>query len=300
MAKLPSPVVRAMARGGLKHVAGAPVPLSWRRAYLEGIARRLPLPADVTVRRTSLDGIPSIRVQPRSGTSALHVLHFHGGGFVAGSPRFSLSFAGHLALACGCTVELPDYRKAPEHPYPAAPKDAWTAYRALTESDIRPGRLVLAGDSAGAALALSVALKVRDRELPPPPAVVLLSPWIDLDAPRPDDRLRAADPVLSARATRRIARLYASPEQRHGASPARASLVGLPHLIVRCGERETLRPQVQEFVSRARAAAVPVTYQVLPKAWHDIHIFAAVATEAHRAVEELAATLIETTAATEP
>ncbi|MGK5551230.1 alpha/beta hydrolase [Actinomadura kijaniata] len=286
--------IHALMRVGVKHVLGAPIPLAWRRAYIEAVARQLPLPDGVTTQHLPLGDVASVRLRPSVESSLLHVLHLHGGGFVAGSPRLSLSFAGHLARACGCTVDLPDYRKAPEHPYPAAVQDAWTAYQALITSGVEPRRLIVAGESAGAALALSVALRARDERSSSPVAVVLLSPWIDLDAVNVGGRLRAADPVLSVRAAKRVARLYAPPDHFRRASPARSSLTGLPHLIVHCGQYEILRPQAEAFVTRARAAAVPVTYRVQPKMWHDVHAMAAIVPEAHHAVDELAATLLET------
>ncbi|MFI6515595.1 alpha/beta hydrolase fold domain-containing protein [Spirillospora sp. NPDC050679] len=288
MTTLRAATVRVALRIGVKHVIGARLPLAWRRAYLEAVARSLPLPEGVIAGRSPLGGIPSARLRPTAGASPLHVLHFHGGGFVAGSPRLSLSFAGHLARTCGCVVDLPDYRKAPEHPYPAALQDAWTAYRHLITSGTDPRNLVVAGDSAGAALALGVALRARDEGFPAPVALVLLSPWIRLDVLETGDELEKADPVLSAGAVERITRLYAPPDRQQEASPAKAPLTGLPPLVVHCGEREILRPQAEELVARARAAAVPITYWVLPGMWHTLHLMAAVLPEARHAVDVLA------------
>ncbi|WP_168212210.1 alpha/beta hydrolase [Actinomadura rubteroloni] len=289
-----------MVRIGFKHVIGAPIPLAWRRAYLEALARQLPLPDGVTTERLPIGGIPSVRLRPSTGVSPLHVLHFHGGGFVAGSPRLSLSFAGHLAEACGCTVDLPDYRRAPEHPYPAAPQDAWRAYQSLIESGVDSRNLIVAGESAGAALALSAALKARDEGAPPPAAVVMLSPWIELDTLSVGRRLKAADPALTEGAAKRTARLYAPPYCLKEASPALSSLAGLPCLIVHCGEYEILRPQAEAFVTRAKSAGVPVVYRVLPKMWHAVHVLAAVVPEGRHAVEQLADELVDVTTRQDP
>jgi acetyl esterase/lipase len=108
------------------------------------------------------------------------ILYFFGGGFVLGSPDTRRKTAGHLALAARTRVLVPNYRLAPEHPFPAAIDDAVHAYQWLVDHGGEPSKIVFAGDSAGGGLALSTALALRDRHLPMCAGIVALSPWADL------------------------------------------------------------------------------------------------------------------------
>ena len=90
------------------------------------------------------------------------ILYFFGGGFVLGSPDTRRKTAGHLALAAKARVLVPNYRLAPEHPFPAAIDDAVYAYQWLLDHGSDPSKTVLAGDSAGAGLAVSTAIALRD------------------------------------------------------------------------------------------------------------------------------------------
>lgn len=96
------------------------------------------------------------------------VLYFHGGGYIIGSSRTHRGITGHLARASGAMVIVPDYRLAPENPYPAALDDAETVYRALLDEGHPPASLSLAGDSAGGGLAVALAMRLRDKGLPCP------------------------------------------------------------------------------------------------------------------------------------
>jgi epsilon-lactone hydrolase len=107
-------------------------------------------------------------------------LFCHGGGFQVGSIRSHLNLIRRLADASRARVLAFDYRLAPEHKCPAALEDAVTVYRWLLDQGISAARIALAGDSAGGALAVGVAIAARDRGLPMPACIVLISPWLDL------------------------------------------------------------------------------------------------------------------------
>ena len=116
------------------------------------------------------------------------LLYFHGGGYRLGAPAGWAGFASGLAAASKKRIIVPDYRLAPEHPFPAALHDAMTVYRALLGDGGAP---FSGGDSAGGGLAAALALACRDLILTPPAGVVLLSPWLDLTC---TDHNRAGDP----------------------------------------------------------------------------------------------------------
>lgn len=108
------------------------------------------------------------------------LLYFHGGAYIFGSPRTHAGLASRIAAATGMVACLPDYRLAPEHPFPAALDDALTAYRALAEAPGAPARIVLGGDSAGGGLVLALLARICALDLPRPLMTFALSPWTDL------------------------------------------------------------------------------------------------------------------------
>jgi monoterpene epsilon-lactone hydrolase len=200
--------------------------------------------------------------------AALTVLHLHGGGYCVGSPRTPRSWAAHLSTATGARVVLPEYRLAPEHPYPAAFDDARAVWTELTAQ----GPVLLSGDSAGGGLALALALSLRDAGRPTPPAAILLSPWLDLGRDRrADPDLVRRDVLLSPSWLAACARAYAAPAAWTDplVSPLHASQAGLPPLLIQAGTDELLAPDAALLAARAQAAGTDVTYTRWPWLWHD-------------------------------
>jgi monoterpene epsilon-lactone hydrolase len=209
------------------------------------------------------DFIPAIG--PRNGAT---LIYLHGGGYVIGSPRL-FRFVSKLFARAGFDVFAPAYRLAPEHPFPAALDDAFRAYEALLAA--RQGPIVLAGDSAGGGLALSLMLRARDAGLPLPKAAALFSPWTDLAATGPSTRENEARDALF---TRRLivmgGRMVAGAANVRDPllSPLYADLSGLPPLIVHAGRDEALRDDSTRLVERARAAGTESEIELWPDVPH--------------------------------
>jgi cation diffusion facilitator CzcD-associated flavoprotein CzcO len=173
---------------------------------------------------------------------------------------------------------------APEHPYPAALDDALTAYRAVLDSGIDAGRVVVAGDSAGGGLALALALALRDAGEPLPAAIGMISPWLDLVPDHAGTR-RGRDPLLSTESLRAWARRYlrdADPADP-GASPLRGDLTGLPHLVLHSAARDPLAADADRLAGRVPG----IEYRRLDGLWHAPHLLAGVLPAARRAVGAL-------------
>jgi acetyl esterase/lipase len=219
------------------------------------------------------------------------VLYLHGGGFTTGSPATHRALATHLAAASGATVHVLDYRLAPEHPFPAALDDALAAYRELLDRGATPARTALAGDSAGGWLALTAALRLRDAGDPPPAALGLISPWLDLlGTTWPDDR---TDAMLRPAWLHRCARDFAGgigPDSSELA-PLEADLSGLPPVTMHVGSEEILLDDAVRLAHRARAAGVPVDLRRLDGLWHVAHASAGLVTASTAAVTALGAAL---------
>src|SRR5207247_9367885 len=151
-----------------------------RRAQYDKAERVFLTPADVAIDRVTAPTRPAEWLAPPGVRRNAVVLYLHGGGYVIGSPRSHRHLAAAIARAAGTRALLLDYRLAPEHPFPAALGDAVAAYQWLLAQGIAPGRVVVAGDSAGGGLTVATLLALRDRGLPRPAGGVCISPWVDL------------------------------------------------------------------------------------------------------------------------
>ncbi|HZJ55964.1 MAG TPA: alpha/beta hydrolase [Myxococcaceae bacterium] len=227
-------------------------------------------------RRGTLSGVPVTWVAPRSGPEPRLVLYAHGGGFTIGSSRAVRDLLSRLALASNARVLAVDYRLAPEHPWPAGVDDLREAWRAAL-AEHGPRQIVLAGDSAGGNLVLSLLLELRDRRDWLPAGAVLLSPWVDLACSAASFRTNADADVLDRQVLVREAAGYAAggdPGQP-SLSPLRADLAGLPPLYLQAGGAELFRDDVVAFAERARAAGVRATLDVFDDQVHDFQAFGA-------------------------
>jgi len=236
-----------------------------------------PMRSRVTRKDTVIGGVPVEVHQPRNARGPT-LLYFHGGGYAVCSPRTHRDLAARLAWSTGCRVVVPDYRKAPEAPFPAAFDDALAVCAALREAGV--DRLWLGGDSAGGGLAASTLLALRDRGLPMVDGAVLLSPWVDLTPAGHADHLDGELDYISPSVLATYAELYVGDRDSAdpAISPVHADLSGLPPVLVQLGGAETMRDQGERFVQRAQAAGSPV---VLDVADGMVHVYAAFAMVSH-------------------
>lgn len=219
-------------------------------------------PRGVSITPGEAGGVPGEWVDAQN--SDVTLLYLHGGGYVACSAEVYRGITVGFALN-GLRVFAPDYRRAPEHVFPAAIDDAVAVYRAL------PGKVVVAGDSAGGGLALGMLLTLRDAGDKLPAAVVLLSPWTDLAATGhslvTNDRRCA---LFRGSQIGRAALFYlgdADPKNPL-ASPLYADLSGLPPMLIHVGANETLLDDSTRLADRARAAGVEVELKIWPVVPH--------------------------------
>ncbi|WP_298828268.1 alpha/beta hydrolase fold domain-containing protein [uncultured Piscinibacter sp.] len=229
----------------------------------------LPTPGGARYTAAVLGGVPGEWVEAAQGDAAdTTLLYLHGGGFVGCSPHSHRSLTAALALQ-GLRVFVPDYRLAPEHPFPAAVLDVQAAWHAL-RAEV-PGRLVVAGDSAGGNLALGLMLALRDAGEPLPDAAVLFSPSTDLVGDSPSLRDNSErDAMFDGEQLDHLAVAYLAGADRAQplASPLRGDLRGLPPLMLQVGEDEVLRDDSLRLAQKAREAGVVVDLEVFPVVPH--------------------------------
>jgi monoterpene epsilon-lactone hydrolase len=281
-----SPVVvvaRTALRVAVKPVLRPEVPLRVQRSWLELLSLVAPLPPGVALEVTTAGGRPAERLVPVGAPADAAVLLLHGGGFMTCSPRTHRSFAARLAAAGGVAVTVPHYRRAPEHPYPAPVDDASAAYAELAAR----GSVAVVGDSAGGTLALLLARRLRDGAGPPPAALGLVSPFVDLTLAS-SDAYDGEDPYLNASWGRQGATAFVGGADPAALSPLHGDLSGLPPMLVHLSEHERLRPEGIELVERVRASGGSAELVVLPGLWHDVHLQCGLVAEAAQATDELA------------
>ena len=247
-----------------------------------------PVSDGVTVDELELAGIPTLRVTPTSGASDAHLLYFHGGAYLVGTPAGYLGLASRLALANDCTVYVPDYRLAPEHPFPTPILDCVQAYGGLLERGVDPNRVVFAGDSAGGSLTISVMVHARNRGWPLPAGGTAISPWCDLEHAGRSMRTREGiDPLCTRTALDAQARAFlqgARPEHPD-ASPIHADLRGLPPILIQVGEAEVMMSGAIRLAEHLAESGVRSTLEVWPNMFHVWHLFAAILDEGQQAIE---------------
>ena len=200
----------------------------------------------------------------------------------------------HLAVAADAQVYAPNYRLAPEHPYPAALEDAVAAYRWLLGTGVPPSRIALAGDSAGGGLAFATAIAIRDSDLPAPSALALISPWLDLRCDTPSMTKNAGiDPMLRPAWSRACSTMYRDGRDpdHPGCSPLFAAHQDLPAVLIQTGTDEIIVDDSIRLEASCREAGGEVTLQVFDGLWHDFQTHAGILEEADEAIGEIAAFL---------
>jgi epsilon-lactone hydrolase len=202
-------------------------------------------------------------------------VYLHGGGWTIGGLDSHDRMCRRLAEGSGAAVLAIDYRLAPEHPFPAQLDDALAAYRWLLESGVDPMKVVVAGESAGGGLTLSLLLTLREKGLPLPAAAVCVSPWTDLEMRGESMTTNARFDYISREVLRVFAgRFVGARDLRNPLANAQhADLRGLPPMLILAGGAEVLLDDARALAARAREAGVDVTLEIEPDMVHAWVVF---------------------------
>ena len=258
------------------------------RTFVETINQPLRMPGGVTSRSIREDGIRVEWVEGPHASSESVVMYVHGGAWVLGWYKNHRVLAAHIGRSSGCRVLAVDYRLAPEDPFPASLHDCLAAYEWLLKNGFEPNRIVIAGDSAGANLALAVLQTLRDAGETLPAAVVCISPMTDL-ACTGDTFHTDKDALLTAEFALSMSSQYTGGRDARLPliSPQYGDMTGLPPMLIHAGEDEILLSDARRLAEKARKAGVDVTLKVWPGMWHVWHIFVPFLPEAVDAVAEI-------------
>jgi epsilon-lactone hydrolase len=263
MATLWAPVVE---------VAAADPDIEDMRTAYETFLAQSPIADGVEIRPVNAGGVSSLAVGP-AGDRDPAILFLHGGGYTVGSAYGYRPLVSALVTAAGVGALVPDYRLAPEHPFPAAVEDALSAYRWLL-AQRGPGGVVLAGDSAGCGLACSVLLSAKAQDLPLPAASVFLCPGVDPTG----NAILSASGGEPTEEHEKITRTMAGYLDGHPAddpvvNPLVADLAGLPPILAQTATGDIVLAESRLLVDRAVAHGVDARLEVYPADTHVFHVF---------------------------
>ena len=265
------------------------------RERLNKISRILKRAFGVKVEATTVCGRYAEWLRPKHAASGKVLLYLHGGAYLVGSCRTHRQLVSHIARAAGVNALVPEYRLAPEHPFPAAIDDAVGIYRTLLDDGYDAGDILIAGDSAGGGLTMATLLSLRHAALPMPAAVVLLSPFLDITASGESATTRAAqDPWFDAKDVHIVADNYCGEgvDLRDPlVSPVFANVAGLPPTFIQVGDDEILLSDSTRLAENMQAAGLDVEIEVWPEMWHVFQLFIGKMPESRRAIRRIGAYL---------
>jgi epsilon-lactone hydrolase len=245
------------------------------RAAYEALHAQFSPPPEAEVRPANAGGVPALLVGAQPHPPAT-LMHLHGGGYVLGSGYGYVPLAGALALAADAAVLVPEYRLAPEHPFPAAVEDACRAYAWMLDQGVEAGQVTVSGDSSGGGLVLSLLLTLKQEGLPLPGGALLLCPGVDLTGGtlerRPPDEPVSASAIEQARRSA-DAYLAGHPADDPIVSPLNADLGGLPPLLVQAATGDFVLEDAHRLTDRARSHGVDARLELYPVDTHVFHFF---------------------------
>ena len=247
----------------------------------EGHAEYLPrankavIKHDIEYQSVEIAGIPCLELLPSRGLTKPEktLLYFFGGGYIYGGAEDDMCISAELCGFTGARVISPEYRLAPEHPFPAAISDGNQVYQEIVRRD-DSRQVAVVGESAGGNLALTVVQHARRSMLPMPQKVALLSPWCDLTHWRDQERHGMAfpeDPTLHRNDLDNYAAQYAPTQQLD--HPDISPLYGdfdkqFPSTMITTATKDVLLPQAIRLSRRLQQAGVPVDLRIYPGLCH--------------------------------
>jgi acetyl esterase/lipase len=264
------------------------------RSRVESVHLTSPEPENVTYRDVIAGGVPGIWCQPIGSNTDYVLLHSHAGGSVISSAYVDRKLAGHIAKAVGVPALVLDWRRAPEHKYPAQLDDVEAAYNWLISQGYAPEKIITIGHSIGGFLAVALPLRLRDKGQPLPGAIVSISPWCDVQITNQTVETNAGtDKILSRGLLEFFRECWIGGTDIELTDPLvnlnRADLSGLPPTFVSWGTYEVLAGEDEEFAARVKAAGIDTMSLGVPGGQHSYIYGAGRVPEADKAIAQIAA-----------
>lgn len=259
--------------------------LRWDDFHKPGPASR----KNCSIEEVIIHDVPCFWMSPDHIRSKKIILYFHGGGFVYGPTLLQWRMLSLLSKKTGIQSIMSDYRKAPEHPYPASIDDMMHIYEDLLLSR-KAEDIIFMGDSAGGGLALSLAMKLRDMKKPLPYKMVLLSPWLDVTMKNPlIPEIEQLDQMLAVQGLIEAGKYYSGDEDPLNPyiSPLFGSLEGLPPILLQIGTHDMLLCDCRVLKEKADESGVHISYREWDEMFHVWMLNIPYLPEAREAISEV-------------
>jgi epsilon-lactone hydrolase len=246
-------------------------------------------PKDISIRPEVIEGINSEWLIPQRADREKVIMYVHGGGYVSGSCNDHRGFVSKFAKQTGVTNITYEYRLAPENPFPAALDDSVKIYQWLLSSGIKPGNILIAGESAGGGLCLAILLALKDRKIALPAAAVAISPWTDLSCSSASYSTKNKVSVAPLNSWNVFSSYYAGNNKTSLPliSPLFGDLKGLPPIFINSGMDDELFEDGEKFYLKAKEAGVDIKFRAGKGMVHCYPLFAPMFKEATEAMDEI-------------
>ncbi len=289
--KIKNKILKGLIRTLVKPVFGPPWPYFIQRAWLDLMSMINVKPRHTQVYKVKMNGVPAQKVVNRKNRDEAHkvILYLHGGAYCIGSTKTHSGLTAHLAKKCKAKVFVPIYRLAPEHALPCAIDDTVNSYQWLLAQGFEASQIFMAGDSAGAGLVMAAALQVKEKNLPMPAGLILMSPWVDLTLANMSRVHGRIDPLLRWSNLKAASNVYlngVNPTDPR-ASAIFADLAGLPPMLIQVGSDEILLDDARTLYEQAMKARVDVSFNVFQGGWHVFQLQAGIIDMANEALNEI-------------
>ena len=274
----------------LKRIDIPTAPVLMMRKRLDQLGRLARPARRVAIEQGELAGLHAEWYRPEQVTPGRILLYLHGGAYALGSCASHRKMVTHIAKAAQVEAVLPEYRLAPEHPFPAGPDDCVRAYRALLDKGYEAGNIIIGGDSAGGGLTVATMLQLRHDGLPLPAGAVMLSPFLDMTASGESATSRAEqDPWFDPAQISVIIGHYCPYEDLKNPllSPVFANVAGLPPTLIQVGDDEILLSDSTRFAAMLEEEGIKVELEVFPEMWHVFQLFVGKMPESKAAIRKI-------------
>lgn len=227
---------------------------------------------DTAVREVSINGMYGEWISvDRAHMKKYIIFYCHGGGYMTGSSLYARTLTTKLATSTSMDVFCFDYRLAPENPYPAAIEDALKAWDYIMQLGYGARDVIVAGDSAGGNMALSLVHHLKEQERILPRGLLLMSPWTDMTCSgKSYDTRKDVDPVLDAPYINRAISCYAPDEDLENPfiSPLFGKFENFPPTYIQVGDNEILLQDAVMLHKAMQKDKVSAKLDIFHGMWH--------------------------------
>ncbi|WNJ17477.1 alpha/beta hydrolase [Pontibacter sp. G13] len=252
-------------------VSYEPTQIPLLRRFLDVSSLALVMPPGARCEEMQLGSLPGLWIHPPEERHRAVIYFLHGGGFTVGSIATHKCLSAKIGTELGVRVFMLEYRKSPEFPFPIGLKDVMQGWEYVCAQSEEGNLPIVVGDSAGAGLAMSMMIELRDASREMPQLAWLMSPWVDLTFSGESASLfREDDPIVRPADLDAWIRLYAGDRSLNDPliSPLFGDLTGLPPMLIQASDREVLRDDAYRLADRLTETGVPAQLHIWEEALH--------------------------------